>query len=233
MRRTLTFSSGAGATTAWESAGDRWRSVGMVSGAGATTDDGKCWHSKIRRCRCRRSERDRRLRWSLRPGHDVGQRYIVIQLDVGRSDDGLAAIVGLGRYRNNRLRRVMPGRPFAAEVSGCRRYRAAEDIRKARSRSRRARLKACCTTTSGFWGQNCTEANDRCDRRNMTEHRQGKPAPRQAGGNENVRPERAGRGRWLKRSLLTGTKQVGQVAEEDRMPGGQIHEEYGRRHGSW
>ena len=49
--------------------------------------------------------RQSRLLRGIRPGDDVGQRHIRFQLDLGRSDDGLLAIVGFAWNRNDRLRR--------------------------------------------------------------------------------------------------------------------------------
>ena len=56
-------------------------------------------------CSCCRCQRHCGL-GLLRPGHDIRQWHIVIELDVGGSDNGLGLIVGLGWHRNDRLRRM-------------------------------------------------------------------------------------------------------------------------------
>ena len=73
------------------------------------------WRSYHRRFQLRTQARDARRRnqrrWGnrqfrpIRPCHDVGQAYILLQLDVGRGDDRLCSVVRLRRHRNDRLPR--------------------------------------------------------------------------------------------------------------------------------
>ena len=97
VREDSVSTSGVGATAVCESIGVRWRLAGIVSGAGATAVTGSAGSLRLAAAVV-----DARgtagWAWFLRPGHDIGQRHIMIQLDVGRSDDGLGAIVGLGRH---------------------------------------------------------------------------------------------------------------------------------------
>ena len=64
---------------------------------GRDRSTGSVGSSQVGRRR-RRCQRHGGLGRGLRPGHDIGQRHIMIQLDVGRSNDGLGAVVRLRRH---------------------------------------------------------------------------------------------------------------------------------------
>ena len=98
------FTSCAGATTLCENSGARWLLAGIASGAGATAATDNAGNLRFAAVEASGTAGSA-LR--PRPGHDVGQWYIMIQLDVGGSHNGLGLIISLWRYRNDWLRRVL------------------------------------------------------------------------------------------------------------------------------
>jgi len=156
----------------------------------------------------------------------------MIQFDVGRRHDGLAAVVGLRRHGNNRLLRVSRF-PFLRQwfpgTAGVQRRKVfgrcvVDDVGAMESRSAH-HLRALWPELYG--AQYC---RDGCD---VAEHREPKPAPRETRGYENIWPKRARCRRRLEGGTLIPAKQVEQVVEKNAMPGGQINQESRRRRGFW
>ena len=173
-----------------------------------------------------RSRRNRQARFLDRvgPSHDVGQRDVGFQLDLGRGDYGLGAIVSLAWDRNDGLGREL-GISFAGLIIG--RPQGIER-RKVFGRTVIDNLRMIeggLRLDARPQGEQAHEPKQESHGDHVISGRFKEAVPRKAAPDENVRPKR-GRGRAeFKRRQTARQQKVAQIAEENPGPGRQFDKE--------
>src|SRR5579864_2703332 len=162
-----------------------------------------------------------RLLQLVRPGDDVGEGNVVLQFDVGRSDDGLRTVVGFRRNRNDGLR----GEFWIGFRGLCWLRVAGVEWRKVfrgRVINHLGAVEGWLRYDLGLECEEARERNQKSERKDMVDDRLEKAGPREAAMHEYIRPKFGWAGLEFERRQAAWEDQVAQIAEEDFRPGGQL-----------
>ena len=167
----------------------------------------------------------------ITPRDNIGNIDVVRELDVGRRDDGLVAVVGFGGNGKDRLpgelrvplKGLGKGSTAGVERRQVFRRRVVNDVGRIEASNLHSRLR---THHEG----GVSPGNHEDDA--VVEDGFGESSPGQAAGDKYVGPEGAGRGTNGDRGGTTPQEEVGQIPAESMGPGFQFENEPRRLEGA-
>ncbi len=159
------------------------------------------------------------------PGNNVGRLNIVVQLDIGRGDDGLAAIVTLGRNREDGLLgelRIAVLWFWSLRAARVKR----RQILRGRIVDHISRVEAADFDDARALRHQLGESP--CQHQNdpVIEQRLRERDPRHAAGHENIGPERRGCRTDRERRGPAAQQDIDQIAAEAPRPRLEFHQQF-------